>query len=41
MLPLPAEGALADITVYDTDPREDAGVLRHPRRVVLRGRIIR
>ncbi|MGQ4375760.1 amidohydrolase family protein [Streptomyces sp. SAS_267] len=40
-LPLPAEGAPADITVYDADPREEPGVLRHPRRVVLRGRIIR
>ncbi|MET8133653.1 MULTISPECIES: amidohydrolase family protein [unclassified Streptomyces] len=40
-LPLLTEGALADITVYDTDPRGEPGVLRHPRRIVLRGRIIR
>ncbi|MET7986252.1 hypothetical protein [Streptomyces sp. NPDC005281] len=40
-LPLLTEGALADITVYDTDPREEPAVLRHPRRVMLRGRIIR
>jgi imidazolonepropionase-like amidohydrolase len=40
-LPLLAEGALADVTVYDTDPRREPGVLRHPRRIVLRGRIIR
>ncbi|MEU9137593.1 amidohydrolase family protein [Streptomyces sp. NPDC048404] len=40
-LPLPAEGAPADLTVYGADPRKEPGVLRHPRRVVLRGRIIR
>ncbi|MFF4904695.1 amidohydrolase family protein [Streptomyces sp. NPDC001260] len=35
------EGALADITVYDTDPRREPGVLRHPRRIVLRGLVVR
>lgn len=32
------EGASADLVVYDTDPRDDVGVLRRPRAVVLRGR---
>ena len=32
------EGASADLVVYDADPREDVGVLAHPRAVVLRGR---
>ena len=36
-----AEGALADITVYDADPRREPAVLRHPRRIVLRGRVVR
>ncbi|WP_406374366.1 hypothetical protein OG788_29085 [Streptomyces sp. NBC_00647] len=40
-LPAVAEGAPADITVYDADPREEPAVLRHPRRIMLRGRIIR
>ncbi len=31
------EGAPADLVVYDADPREDVGVLAHPRAVVLRG----
>ena len=31
------EGAPADLVVYDADPREDVGVLAHPRLVVLRG----
>ncbi|WP_369248976.1 amidohydrolase family protein [Streptomyces sp. R41] len=35
------EGALADITVYDTDPRLDPGALRLPRRIMLRGRVVR
>lgn len=35
------EGALADITVYDADPRREPAVLRHPRRIVLRGRVVR
>jgi imidazolonepropionase-like amidohydrolase len=32
------EGAPADLVVYPTDPRDDLGVLAHPRAVVLRGR---
>ncbi|MFF3309212.1 amidohydrolase family protein [Streptomyces sp. NPDC002952] len=35
------EGGLADVTVYDADPRLDPGTLRRPRRVVLRGRVVR
>ncbi|MCX4883375.1 amidohydrolase family protein [Streptomyces sp. NBC_00847] len=35
------ESALADITVYDADPRREPAVLRHPRRIVLRGRVVR
>ncbi|RKT57051.1 amidohydrolase family protein [Saccharothrix australiensis] len=33
------EGAAADVVVYDEDPREDLGALRHPSLVMLRGRI--
>lgn len=36
-----SEGGLADITVHDADPRREPDVLRHPRRIVLRGRIVR
>lgn len=32
-------GASADVVVYDTDPRRDPGAVRHPRLVVLRGRV--
>ncbi|MGH3309269.1 MAG: amidohydrolase family protein [Streptomyces sp.] len=35
------EGAPADLVVYDEDPRADVGVLAAPRRVVLRGRVVR
>lgn len=35
------EGGLADLVVYDTDPRADLRVLRSPRRIVLRGRVVR
>ncbi|GAA3823378.1 hypothetical protein ACFS5L_26700 [Streptomyces phyllanthi] len=35
-----AEGGLADITVYDTDPRREPAALRHPRLIVLRGRVV-
>ncbi len=35
------EGGLADLVVYDTDPRVDLRVLRAPRRLVLRGRVVR
>jgi imidazolonepropionase-like amidohydrolase len=34
------EGAPADFVVYDRDPLEDLGVLKDPRRIVLRGRIV-
>lgn len=34
-----AEGAPADVVVYDADPRSDLGQLAAPRAVVLRGRI--
>ncbi|MET9836114.1 amidohydrolase family protein [Streptomyces sp. NPDC006385] len=40
-LPGLVEGGLADVTVYDADPRREPGVLRHPRRMVLRGRVVR
>jgi imidazolonepropionase-like amidohydrolase len=33
------EGGLADLVVYDADPREDLRVVRAPRRIVLRGRV--
>ncbi len=35
------ESAAADVIAYDSDPREDLNVLRHPKRIVLRGRVIR
>lgn len=35
------EGGLADLVVYDSDPRVDLGVVRAPTRIVLRGRVIR
>ncbi|MGW4732879.1 amidohydrolase family protein [Streptomyces shenzhenensis] len=35
-----AEGAPADLVVYEADPRADVRVLAAPRRVVLRGRIV-
>jgi imidazolonepropionase-like amidohydrolase len=35
------EGGLADLIVYPADPRADLAVVRHPRRIVLRGRIVR
>jgi imidazolonepropionase-like amidohydrolase len=34
------EGADADLVVYAADPREDIGVLAHPRQIVLRGRTV-
>ncbi|MFF6976527.1 amidohydrolase family protein [Streptomyces sp. NPDC008343] len=40
-LPGLVEGGLADVTVYDADPRVEPGVLRHPRRIILRGRVVR
>ncbi len=35
------EGGLADLVVYDTDPRLDLRALLAPRRIVLRGRVVR
>jgi imidazolonepropionase-like amidohydrolase len=35
------EGGLADLVVYEADPRRDLRVVRAPRRIVLRGRVIR
>jgi imidazolonepropionase-like amidohydrolase len=35
------DGVAADLLVYDADPREDLSVLRHPKHIVLRGRVIR
>jgi imidazolonepropionase-like amidohydrolase len=34
-------GGLADLVAYDTDPRTDLRIVRAPRRIVLRGRVIR
>jgi imidazolonepropionase-like amidohydrolase len=34
------EGAPADLVVFDADPRADLGVLRRPRHVLLRGRLV-
>ncbi|MBC3190760.1 amidohydrolase family protein [Pseudonocardia sp. C8] len=34
----PAAGVSADLVVYDRDPRDDLGVLRHPSVVLIRGR---
>ncbi|WP_425551956.1 amidohydrolase family protein [Fodinicola feengrottensis] len=39
-LPGLVEGGLADLVVYDTDPRQDLGVLATPSRIILRGRVI-
>jgi imidazolonepropionase-like amidohydrolase len=35
------EGGLADLVVYSEDPRVDPAVVRHPARIVLRGRVVR
>jgi imidazolonepropionase-like amidohydrolase len=35
-----AEGTAADLVVFDADPLRDLGVLRDPRRVVLRGAVV-
>lgn len=40
-LPGLLEGAPADFVLYDDDPRVDLGVLRAPRRIVVRGTVIR
>jgi len=34
------EGGLADLVVYAEDPRRTLAVTRHPRRIVLRGRVV-
>lgn len=34
-----AEGAQADLVVYDADPREDLDVLRSPRHILLKGKL--
>jgi imidazolonepropionase-like amidohydrolase len=36
-----AEGTTADFVVYDSDPLADLGVLKDPKRIVLRGRVVR
>ncbi len=35
-----AEGTPADFVVFDTNPLEDLGVLKDPKRIVLRGRVV-
>ncbi|HEX6968284.1 MAG TPA: amidohydrolase family protein, partial [Micromonosporaceae bacterium] len=35
------EGGLADLVVYEADPRADLRVVRAPSRIILRGRVIR
>ena len=35
------EGGLADLVVYPADPRAELAVVRHPQRIVLRGRVVR
>ena len=35
------EGSEADFVVYDADPLEDLGILKSPRHIVLRGRVVR
>lgn len=35
------EGGLADLVVFDVDPRDDLRVVRAPTRIVLRGRVVR
>jgi imidazolonepropionase-like amidohydrolase len=35
------EGAPADFVVYDADPRADLSVLSEPKRIILRGRVLR
>jgi imidazolonepropionase-like amidohydrolase len=34
------EGGLADLVVYDTDPRADLRAVAAPRRIILRGRVV-
>jgi imidazolonepropionase-like amidohydrolase len=35
------EGSEADFVVYDADPLDDLAILKHPRHIVLRGRVVR
>jgi len=35
------EGGLADLVVYEADPRADLRVVKAPKRIVLRGEVIR
>ncbi|EQD87802.1 imidazolonepropionase-like amidohydrolase [Saccharopolyspora erythraea NRRL 2338] len=35
-----SHGAVADLVCYDEDPRKDLSALRHPKRIVLRGRVV-
>ncbi|HEV3355156.1 MAG TPA: amidohydrolase family protein [Pseudonocardiaceae bacterium] len=35
-----ADGALADLVIYDEDPLADPGVLAHPKRIILKGRVV-
>jgi imidazolonepropionase-like amidohydrolase len=39
--PALADGAWADLVVFDADPRRDVAVVAHPRLVILRGRVVR
>jgi imidazolonepropionase-like amidohydrolase len=39
-LPCIEEGALADVVVYDIDPRADLDTLRRPQRMILRGVVV-
>jgi imidazolonepropionase-like amidohydrolase len=38
--PGPVPGEASDFVLYDEDPLADLGVLAHPSRVVLRGRVV-
>ncbi len=40
-LPGLVEGGLADLVVYDRDPRTDLAVVREPSRIILRGRVVK
>jgi imidazolonepropionase-like amidohydrolase len=40
-LPGLVDGAPADLVVFDTDPTVDPAVLAQPRRIILRGRVVR
>jgi imidazolonepropionase-like amidohydrolase len=39
-LPGLADGAPADLVVYETDPRKDLDALQRPQRILLRGRVV-